>query len=105
MVVTFTEEVEREYLRMGQDEEFINGLVALRRQLVEHVSSTKSQNKVGPHVAEAPSAIHQHYYTSEAAYDFATELDLSMLDDAWPSVWTNDLDGFYMDDPDQDMNI
>lgn len=74
---------------------FHTGLTLLRRQLNEHVTSTSLLHK--PQLAALPRDV-------EAA-DCSTdmEFDLDRLDGAWPSLWTDGLNSFCVNDNDQDV--
>lgn len=38
----------------------------------------------------------------EVSTDLIPDFDLSSLDDVWPSLWTDDLSGLYVNDANQD---
>ena len=147
-VCTFAEELEEEYLDMGQDVEFakgtkskeqlprskcsianrpsLPGLSVLRNQLTIHVKRTKAELRqrkkrlwsrtpntstteevpdiVAPTAPENPISHLGDTLTRYATDDAYMELDGGPeLQEAWSSLWTDDLSNFYLNDINQDM--
>jgi len=73
----------------------------LRAQLSEHVKLTKAE--LGQLSSSAcATATTEGQPTDEASMECTPDFDLSSLDDVWPSLWTDDLNGLYFNDTSQD---
>lgn len=120
MVLTFAESIEQEYLKLGQDAEFVKGaqtlrwdfcgaltfptgLTLLRKQLNEHVASTRSLHRPGNLRQRAPALARDEEVADELHTGIDMGFDLNLLDEIWPSLWTDGLNNFCVNDNDQGM--
>lgn len=73
----------------------------LRAQLSEHVMLTKAElGQVSSSGCATTTTEGQP--TDDMSMGFTPDFDLSSLDDVWPSLWTDDLNGLYLNDTSQD---
>jgi hypothetical protein len=77
------------------------GLSILRAQLSEHVRLTRAELRQTSNSGSAATTDEEQLH-DETSVDFIPDFDLSSLDDMWPSLWTDDLSGLYVNDTNQD---
>ncbi|KIW09932.1 hypothetical protein PV08_11708 [Exophiala spinifera] len=103
LATSFSEVAEQEYLKIGQDTDFAEGLSILRNQLSQHVNCTKPQHRPEDSGQHPPASTSAKHVTDQPFSHVDTDFDFGQLDDAWPSLWSDDLGNFSWDDTNQEM--
>lgn len=102
MLITFTENIEEEYIKMGQDLEFVKGLQTLRQQLNDSIGGPKlgqlGRRDLGAEVCIQPQGVEMDSMLS--GFDFST--DLNNLEDSWSHLWNDDFGTLTSNNGEQD---
>lgn len=104
MLSTFAEQIEDEYVQMGQDTDFAKGLKILRQQLHDYNSSSRpSQAKATASEVREASVLPQGLTYDSTLRDLDCNTDVANLEESWSYLWNEDFGTFLSQNVEQDM--